>query len=306
MIDFDAYEALTETRPYKKLRAKPTKPRRRDAIAALVEPVSTTSNGARLGFGPKLNVTSEEQAWLQDNLSPFFNSGLLISALRRVKGGKEANVYCCSTTLDTGSGLIAAKVYRPRQFRNLKNDGVYRQGRAVLDGTGKKVSDWRLLKAIAQKSRVGLEAQQISWVEYEFQVMLRLRQAGADVPVPYRNSDHVILMEYLGEEHMPAPILNQVTLPSHAARPLFDRLLHNVEIMLAQGCVHGDLSAYNVLYWGDRAAIIDFPQIVDPRANPDARTIFGRDVERLCQYFARYGVKANAAELAQTMWQKCT
>ena len=74
--------------------------------------------------------------------------------------------------------------------------------------------------------------------------------------------------------------------------------------MLARGVVHGDLSAYNVLYWEGEIKVIDFPQMVDPRANPDARAIFNRDVERLCQYFARFGVKANAPAIARDFWKR--
>jgi len=72
----------------------------------------------------------------------------------------------------------------------------------------------------------------------------------------------------------------------------------------AAGVVHGDLSAYNVLYWEGEIRIIDFPQMVDPHANPDARAIFNRDVDRLCQYFARYGVQANAVAIAREFWRR--
>src|SRR5207248_1313723 len=102
--------------------------------------------------------------------------------------------------------------------------------------------------------------------------------------------ENAILMAYLGEVNWPAPALIQVRLAPDAARPLFDRLLWNIELMLAEGCVHGDLSAHNILYWGEQAMIIDFPQAVDPLLNPHARALLLRDVERVCQYFARYGI----------------
>ncbi len=47
-------------------------------------------------------------------------------------------------------------------------------------------------------------------------------------------------------------------------RPLYERLLRNIEIMLEHGIVHGDLSAYNVLYWEGQITLIDFPQVVSP------------------------------------------
>jgi RIO kinase 1 len=74
--------------------------------------------------------------------------------------------------------------------------------------------------------------------------------------------------------------------------------------MLEAGRVHGDLSAYNVLYWEGQVTIIDFPQAFDPRLNADAYPLFTRDVERLCQYFARYGLRRDARHLAQEFWSR--
>ncbi len=88
------------------------------------------------------------------------------------------------------------------------------------------------------------------------------------------------------------------------ARTLFDRLVNNLAIMLDNHCVHADFSAYNVLYWEGDFRIIDFPQAVDPRHNPDAGDLFARDVERLCQYFNRYGIRQNASRLAAELWDR--
>jgi RIO kinase 1 len=111
-------------------------------------------------------------------------------------------------------------------------------------------------------------------------------------------------MEYLGEAETPAPTLHEISLDRFEARPLFDRLLANVALLLAEGCIHGDLSAFNVLYWQGQVRLIDFPQVVSPAGNPEARPIFDRDVARLCQYFARQGVRANPARLAAELWDR--
>jgi RIO kinase 1 len=95
-----------------------------------------------------------------------------------------------------------------------------------------------------------------------------------------------------------------VRLAQAEAPRLFRELLGDVEKMLAQGVIHGDFSAYNVLYWEGQVKIIDFPQVVNPAGNPDARFIFGRDVERLCQHFARYGLAAQPEQLAAELWQR--
>ena len=74
--------------------------------------------------------------------------------------------------------------------------------------------------------------------------------------------------------------------------------------MLACHRVHADFSAYNVLYFKGQFKIIDFPQAVDPRYNPDAWELFVRDVERICQYFQRYKIQQDAQALASDLWSQ--
>lgn len=309
MIDldqFEEYEASLHGRQPRRLKwnHKPKKSRREVATALCERDAAGKDERT---FTPTVNATSEEMAWVIEHLGQFYHGKLIADVARRVKGGKEAYVYCCTGHPDSGRDLIAAKLYRPRKFRNLKDTTQYQQGRAVLHADGSPVGsrDWRLLKAIAGKSRVGLAAAQTSWLMHEFALMQKLHAAGADVPEPIGHNEYALLMEYVGDDTMPAPALIDVKLEQAEARTLFDRVLWNVEAMLGCGWVHGDLSAYNVLYWLGEITIIDFPQVVDPNTNPDARFIFRRDVERVCKYFARYDVEADARRVAEGLWKKC-
>ncbi len=259
---------------------------------------------AEAAFQPTFSSSRHEREWILNYLGPFYDRRLITDVLRLVKGGKEANVYCCAAHPHTGLKLIAAKVYRPRMFRHLRNDARYRQGRPLLDDGGKDLYDERLLRAIRAGTAVGKQALHTSWIEHEFETLRRLFQAGADVPQPLDCGHNTILMEYIGEQQVPAPTLNQVRLPREQAAPLFERLLHNVERMLSCERIHGDLSAYNVLYWEGDVHLIDFPQAVDPWSHPEAWPIFTRDVERLCQYFARYELTSEPAEVARRLWSK--
>ena len=62
---------------------------------------------------------------------PSSNSGGFSDVLCKIKAGKEASVYLCRSGDQVKSDLVAAKVFRPRRLRNLKNDQLYRQGRAI-------------------------------------------------------------------------------------------------------------------------------------------------------------------------------
>ena len=85
-----------------------------------------------LGFQTTYRPSRYEAGWLLSSLYSFYNEGLITDVLALVKGGKEASVYCCQAHPATGLDLLAAKVYRPRMFRNLRNDKMYRQGREIL------------------------------------------------------------------------------------------------------------------------------------------------------------------------------
>ena len=68
--------------------------------------------------------------------------------------------------------------------------------------------------------------------------------------------------------------------------------------------IHGDLSAYNILYWDGTITLIDFPQVVDVYNNREAMPILARDVERVCAYFARQGAHHEAGPIVERLWAR--
>ncbi|MEA3335385.1 MAG: RIO1 family regulatory kinase/ATPase [Chloroflexota bacterium] len=256
-------------------------------------------------FTPSFACSDSEQSMLREALGGFYYDNVITDVLARVKGGKEANVYCCRAHPATGVELIAAKIYRPRIHRTLRNDALYKEGRLMLDDQGKGiVRDARLKRAVARKTNFGKEVMTFSWIEHEYDMMETLHNAGADVPRPIAHVGSAILMEYFGEINYPAPTLNGVALDPVEAQPMFDRLLWHVELMLSHNRIHGDLSAYNVLYWEGEATVIDFPQAVVALQNRSANWLLQRDIERLCRYFARYDVEADHKSLTRDIWTR--
>lgn len=228
-------------------------------------------------------------------LDAFIGDGSITDVLYVVRSGKEATVYCCRGADAYGGGLVAAKVYRPLERRNFHNDAIYQKGRdAALSSRSKR--------ALANKSRHGREVQYGTWINAEFQTMRMLHAAGADVPEVFSHSNGAILMEYFGDEDTAAPMLNRLTLPREHADRYLRQIIDNITLWLANGLVHGDLSPYNLLYCEDRIVAIDFPQAVDSRINPKARLLLGRDLENVCGYFVKYGIRADAARIANALW----
>ncbi|HEX5417940.1 MAG TPA: RIO1 family regulatory kinase/ATPase [Chloroflexota bacterium] len=247
-----------------------------------------------------------EEVWLRSSLRSFYDQALIQDVLAQVKGGKEANVYRCQAHPRTELDLIAAKVYRPRKFRNLSNDRMYREGRPILTGEGTPVrpSDHRIIRAVGKKTDFGVQVQHTSWLMYEYTTLETLHRAGAAVPKPIGANENAILMSYHGDEFQAAPALQQIRLTQRDAHRLFDEVLRNIELLLQHGLIHGDLSAYNILYWEDEITLIDFPQVTSVEANRNAEPILQRDVRRVCEYFARQGVRSDPTALARGMWER--
>jgi len=245
-----------------------------------------------------------ESGWLSDSLGYFFDNHWIDDVIRMIKGGKEASVYLCKANPSSRVDWIAAKVYRPRQFRNLKNDSLYREGRQYLDENGQAIHNHGVIHAINKRTSVGEELIHGSWIQHEYQTMQVLHAAGGDVPVPYVCGHNAILMEYIGDEDVAAPTLNTVDLTVREARSLLNRVLHNVELALSNQRVHADLSAFNILYWQGDITLIDFPQAIDPVRNVNAFRIFERDLIRICSYFTHQGAPANGKKIAEKMWDR--
>jgi RIO kinase 1 len=299
---------LADRKAYRRPKAnQKAKKTRSEIIAELTDDLADVD----LGFNTTYRPSRYESGWLLSSLHSFYHEGLITDVLAQIKGGKEASVYRCRATNATGGGLLAAKVYRPRMFRNLRNDKMYRQGREILlAGGGPAGRDSGYIeKAIRNKTAFGLQAAHTSWLMYEFTALERLYEAGGAVPQPIAPGPNAILMGYHGDERMAAPTLNTVRLGRDEAEELFREVLRNVDLMLRHDLVHGDLSAYNILYWAPegppgKITLIDFPQVINLRTNRKARFILRRDIQRICEYFSQQGVNCDPAAIMDDLWTR--
>lgn len=250
--------------------------------------------------------SKHEASWLLSSLQGFYAQALITDVLAVVKGGKEASVYRCEADQSTGMEFLAAKVYRPRMFRSLSNDQMYREGRQILTAEGRAVknSDHRIMRAIGKKSAFGEEVSHTSWLMHEYSTLDFLYRLGAAVPQPMAWTENAILMSYVGNGQMAAPPLVDVQLEPDEAAELFAEVLRNIELMLSHDVIHGDLSAYNILYWEGTITLIDFPQVTNSQANSNAEFILHRDITRICEYFTRQGVDTDADALMRKLWQR--
>ncbi len=237
----------------------------------------------------------EENTENANALDAFIGDGLISEVLYQVRSGKEATVYCCRGGEVAGKELLAAKVYRPLEQRGFRNDAIYQTGRDAVMSS-------RTKRALANKTRHGRDVQFGSWIMAEFKIMRLLHDVGADVPEVVAHGGDAILMEYFGDRSAAAPMLFRAALDREQAAAMLRQIIDNVTLWLRHHLVHGDLSPYNLLYWDERIVAIDFPQAVDARINPSARSLLVRDLENVCGYFTKYGIRADASRIANALW----
>lgn len=303
--DYDYFEISLKNRHRRRRDRRSRRPRQvSEEIRAQFTNVNDNVSDFVPSYAAALDPLHHERQWLIDSVGSFYRDNLIEDVTRMVKGGKEANVYCCPAGPTTGVALIAAKLYRPRMLRHLRNDALYKEGRLLLDSDGKEAKGDREARAIRKKTRFGQNLSILNWIMHEYNAHRTLYQAGVDVPRPIAHRGNTILMAYIGDEWVAAPTLNEIRLDAAEARPLFERVVENIRLMLSQHYVHGDLSAYNILYWEKRIHIIDFPQLVDARKNGNALMLLERDVQRVCQYFGRSGVESDPDLLVGRLWQE--
>jgi RIO kinase 1 len=303
---FDPMQSDRQTRRKRKPKVKHVA---KKTLAEQLEEMSSDEVNVYVedGFKTTYKPSLYESEWLLSSLRSFYEEDLITDVLALVKGGKEANVYRCAAGVSISAEFVAAKVYRPSKFRNLSNDQMYRENRLLMISSAGEVMDKpddRIVRAVGKKSAFGRQVSHTSWLMYEFTTLQKLYELGASVPKPIEVNENTILMSYHGDAYTPATTLNKVRLHVDEARELFEVVLWNIELMLKHDLIHGDLSPYNILYWEGEIILIDFPQVVSPHANTRADFILHRDIERVCTYFNKHGVKANTDAIFRDLWRR--
>ncbi len=84
-------------------------------------------------------------------IQPLVDDGLVDEVIRRLKSGKEADVY----VVRCGSDIRCAKVYKEAENRSFKQAVQYQEGR--------KVRNSRDARAMAKGSKFGRKQQEETW-----------------------------------------------------------------------------------------------------------------------------------------------
>lgn len=220
------------------------------------------------------------------DLNELHKMDFLDELISGIKTGKEASVYLGRNS----RGLVAVKIYTDVRVRSFKQDAAYRQGRFI--------GDTRMEKAIDHRSHKGLDARQTLWVQEEFKQMQHLQAQGVTVPKAIAVNGLALVMEFIGDEQgNPAPRISDLKMGRDEAENAFRQSLQNLKGIVSAGRVHGDYSAFNILWHNQQAVVIDFPQVMDLHRNPNAKALLERDVHSLCKSFVRQGLHIDESKV---------
>ena len=209
-----------------------------------------------------------------DERTVFHVNKILVNGpLKRIEGiisaGKEANVYLA---YDLDGKEVAVKIYKIDS-----NTSRWMKKYIIGDPRFKKIPH-NVSKII------------FLWASKEFKNLKRAYKVNLRVPKPLFIRNNILIMEYIGFESIPAPVLKDIKNPKEPVN-LFNEILHFIKLLYQKAkLVHGDLSEFNVLYHNQSPVVIDVSQAVSIQ-HPKAEVYLVRDIKNIFRYFDKLGVE---------------
>jgi RIO kinase 1 len=212
----------------------------------------------------------EEEVFDKNTLMTLYhlsNEGYIEELYGVVSTGKEARVY---SGIDKNGEAIAIKIFLTLTTEFRKSRMKYIMGDPRFEGIYNTP-----LKMI------------YAWASKEYKNLMKAYHAGVYVPRPIIQKKNVLIMEFIGDNFIPAPTIRE--LPKLSYR-IFTQVMRQIKILYQQAnLVHADISEYNIFYYKRKPILFDFGQavLVD---HPMAETFLIRDISNILNYFTNRGV----------------
>uniref|UniRef100_A0A7E4VPU0 Serine/threonine-protein kinase RIO1 n=1 Tax=Panagrellus redivivus TaxID=6233 RepID=A0A7E4VPU0_PANRE len=191
--------------------------------------------------------------------------GVLDSIEGCISTGKEANVY---HAVDKAKACWAVKIYKT-SILTFKDRDRYVTG------------EFRYRNGYCRHNPRKMVA---TWAEKEMRNLLRMHQAGIRVPKPYILKSHVLVMEFIGTDGWPAPLLKVAEIGDAAEALYLDCARMMRDLYRKCRLVHADLSEYNMIVHENLLYIIDVSQSVE-HDHPNALTFLRSDIANVTKFF---------------------
>lgn len=184
-----------------------------------------------------------------------------------ISTGKESRVYLA---FGKNNELFAVKIY-------LTTSAEFKKGMQYY-------LDENLSKIYKRNFRLAV----FEWCKREFKNLRIAHEANVKVPKPIAYKNNILILEFLGENGKPAPLIYEIEIPDYEI--VYKKIINYIEKLYNAGIIHADLSEYNILYYKNEPYLIDFGQSIKI-THPNAPNFFLRDIKNINKYFRNKKVK---------------
>lgn len=198
-----------------------------------------------------------------------------IKLIRDIKSGKEASLVL----IEINHGLKCLKIYNRLSMASKSNNEYL---------SGKWFRQKNTRKAIDKGNKFSHDLLKKLWIKREFYLLKKLYQQKAIVPQVFDYNNDSIIMEYLGDLTLSAPLIKDIDFTQKQAQKAFDLIIESIKIFFKNGIVHADLSEFNILWWQQKPYIIDFPQSIDIRNNLNYKKFLEKDINNIVIFFNKW------------------
>lgn len=215
------------------------------------------------------------------SLEKLISDGILDILDFPISTGKEGNVFRGVTPEKT---CVAVKIYRTSTatFKHLSEYIIGDPRFSSIHNTRRDIV--------------------YAWTKKEFINLERAIESGINAPKPIARRNNVLVMQYIGDEHRPAPLLKDVVLPN--LEQIFTFFIESMKNLYQKAdLVHSDMSAYNVLVHRGKPYLIDFGQGVLTE-HPNAHEYLKRDIHNVVTYFKKFKIAADEDRIYSQITKK--
>lgn len=215
------------------------------------------------------------------------NKGIIKALGGSISTGKEANVFYAE---GEEKRELVVKIYR------------------IANSTFKAMDPYIMKDPRFTNIRNNRRDIIFAWTRKESQNLKRAKSAGVRVPEPVVAEKNILIMEFMGKEKIPYPLLKNMHLENDEAKLVYDTVVEYMHLLYKEAnLVHADLSEYNILIdpTDTTPVFIDMGQSVTLE-HPNAREFLYRDIQNILRFFGRYGIKDKPEELLSKIQAETT
>ncbi|PIV67676.1 MAG: serine protein kinase RIO [Euryarchaeota archaeon CG01_land_8_20_14_3_00_38_12] len=228
----------------------------------------------------KIEKVERKKKEIQKTYSEVFDKQTLLSLIKMIS---DKTIDSVDFPISTGK---EANVFRAKKDSKHLALKIYRTSTAVFKDLTKYIVGDPRFRNVKKKNIVYI------WARKEYKNLKKLSELGVRVPAPVVCRDNILVMEYIGTESTPAPMLKNVEIKN--PEKTFKTIIGYMKKAYKGGMVHGDMSEYNILMH-KRPVIIDVGQAV-VLEHPLSNELLERDVRNIIKYFRKFNINVSEAD----------